>query len=150
MEGWIMSVGPGFVANFLHQLIAALDTGKYQDIPVSVVEAHIRAGDLFPYLIRTLGEDANLAFFDVDNPGLLEGARARTRAQAEDINDRLLGILNAFAGRDAGWGVERSGLCLLLTWGVFMLKLQAAQITVSAWPKDVSPLEPKDTEPGDA
>jgi hypothetical protein len=144
-----MPTGPGILASFLHQLIAALDTGKYQHIPVAEVEAHIRAGDLFPYLVRTLGEDVDLSFFDAEGTGLPEDARARARARAAAMNNRLLRIVDAFTGREQ-WGVQRSGLCLLLTYGVFMLKLQAAQTHVKMRSKDATPLDLEDAGLPDA
>jgi hypothetical protein len=130
-----MSVGPGIIANLLHQLIAALDTGKYDDISVAEVEARLRTGDLFPYLIQVLDADVDLSLFNPGKSELSELARAKVEARVAALNERLLGLVDAFAGREQ-WGIERSGLCLLLTYGVFMLKLQASKARVSTWSKD--------------
>lgn len=134
-----MAVDSYMLANFLHQLISAVDTGKYDDISVAEIETRVREGDLFPYLIATFGADADLSFFDAENGSLPTEVRERVRARAAAMNQELLGLVDSFEGRDH-WGVQRSGLCLLLTYGVFLLKLQAARTRVNTKQVDDSML----------
>jgi hypothetical protein len=124
-----VGVDPYMLANFLHQLISALDTGKYEDISVTEVETRLRTGDLIPYLIATFGTDVDLSFFDAEDSTLPVDVRERARARSAAMHQELLRLVDSFAGREH-WGVQRSGLCLLLTYGVFLLKLQAAQVRV--------------------
>lgn len=111
----------------------AIDTGKYQDISVEEAEDHIRAGDLFVWLQDKLGNDIDLSLhtpvIDLGAPEHLEGKEATEwikgqvshskqakKTQAEII-ERLQGILEAYGGDERRkWGVQNSGLCLLLAW----------------------------------
>jgi len=84
------------------ELNAALDTGKYDDIPMQEASRHIEAGDIVPWL-RDNVEDADL--------GLLVGDLAG------EYQSALADIYTANAGRERRkWGVERRALCLLIAW----------------------------------
>ncbi len=84
------------------ELNAALDTGKYDDIPMTQASQHIEAGDLVQWL-RDRVEDADLSLLSQDVAGEYQTA--------------LADILGGYAGRESRkWGVERRALCLLIAW----------------------------------
>ena len=85
------------------QINSAIDTGKYQGIGVEEVEEHIDAGDIIPFLIQRLDGDVDLSLLsDVDSA---------------ELSAQLLDIYLANGGRERRkWGIENSGLCLLVAW----------------------------------
>ena len=85
------------------EMNAAVDTGKYQSITLAEIEEHIDRKDLIPYLRERLGNDVDLSLYDDD--------------VAAEINEELHDILLAYGGRERRkWGIENSGLCLLIAW----------------------------------
>jgi hypothetical protein len=92
----------------IQELNAAIDTAKYQGIPIDEVKGHIERGDLAQWLIKRVGDDIHL---DLD-----EAARS-------DWNEKLESIRVAYAGNERRkWGVENSGLCLLIAWTTEILQ----------------------------
>lgn len=88
---------------FLQNINSAIDSGKYQDISVEEVEDRIERGDLVPYLRERLGEDVDLSLPDP--------------SMAAELNAKLQDLLGGYRGRERRkWGVEHSGLCLLVAW----------------------------------
>lgn len=84
------------------ELNAALDTGKYDDIPMSEATQHIESGDVIPWLKRKVPE--------IDLSLLPEEATNEYHAALADI-------YGGYGGRERRkWGVERRALCLLLAW----------------------------------
>lgn len=85
------------------ELNAAIDTGLYQDISLEEVKDHIESRDLFPWLKKRLGKDIDLSLLD-DGRG-------------QEIAEHLEQIRGGYAGNERRkWGIEHSGLCLLLAW----------------------------------
>jgi hypothetical protein len=84
------------------ELNAALDTGKYDDVPLLEASQHIDAGDLISWLKSRVP--------DVDLGLLTE----------EDANEYQAGLADIFGGYGGAerrkWGVERRALCLLIAW----------------------------------
>lgn len=101
-----MSISLRLLTFLIFELNATIDRGEGDDIPITDVEAHIDAGDLFPWLqARLAGELRGLDL------GLL------TPEVAAELNAGLQEILRGYKGQERRqWGVERSGLCLLVAW----------------------------------
>jgi hypothetical protein len=84
------------------ELNAALDTGKYDDIPMQEASQHIEAGDVIPWLQSKVP--------DVDLSAL-------TGEAANEYQSALADIYGGYAGNERRkWGVERRALCLLIAW----------------------------------
>lgn len=83
------------------QINAAIDSGKHEDISIEEAEDHVEAGDLFRWLRQRCEMDL----------GYLDDEKARA------INEALERIRAAYAGDERRrWGVQNSGLCILLAW----------------------------------
>lgn len=84
------------------ELNAALDTGKYDDIPMEEASHHIEAGDVVPWLkINVPDVDLSLLTGDV----------------ADEYQSALADISGGCVGNERRkWGVERRALCLLIAW----------------------------------
>jgi len=90
-----------YLIYFIHEVNIVLDRGEHQDISLADVEGHIEAGDLVPWLQARLGIDLSLLLPDL----------------AKELNDGMMDILGAYKGKERRkWGIERSGLCLLIAW----------------------------------
>jgi hypothetical protein len=84
------------------ELNGALDTGKYDDIPMQVASQHIKAGDLVSWLKASV-PDADLSLL--------------TGEFADEYQSALADIYAGYAGSERRkWGVERRALCLLIAW----------------------------------
>jgi len=84
------------------ELNAALDAGKYDDIPMREASRHIEAGDIVPWLQSTV-PDADLSALAGD--------------PASEYQSALADICGGCAGNERRkWGVERRALCLLIAW----------------------------------
>ncbi len=84
------------------ELNAALDTGKYDDVPMREASQHIEACDVVPWL-KSRVPDVDL--------GLL------TERDANEYQSALVDIYGGYAGNERRkWGVERRALCLLIAW----------------------------------
>lgn len=84
------------------ELNSALDTGKYDDLPMAEASAHIEARDVVDWLRRRVPDmDLSLLF-----------------GQAElDYENGLWDIWGGYAGKERRkWGIENRGLCLLIAW----------------------------------
>jgi hypothetical protein len=85
------------------ELNAALDTGKYDDIPMEEASQHIKAGDVVPWLKKT-----------VERVGTWSLSNAET---ANDYQSALSEIYGGYAGDEQRkWLVEKRALCLLIPW----------------------------------
>lgn len=90
------------ITRTIQELNSAIDTGKYQGITMDEVKDHIKRGDLVQWLSDRLDDDIN---WELDDAGQREW------------NDKLENIRTAYGGNERRkWGVENSGLCLLLAW----------------------------------
>jgi hypothetical protein len=81
---------------------AALDTGKYDDLPMQEVSDHIEAGDVIAWLRRRVPE-ADLSLL--------------TEQDAQEYRAGLADIQGGYGGSERRkWGVENRGLCLMIAW----------------------------------
>jgi hypothetical protein len=93
-----------YLIYFIYEVNMVLDRGEHQDISIADVEGHIEAGDLVPWL------QARLSLARIDLSLLLPDL-------AKELNDGMMDILGAYKGKERRkWGIERSGLCLLIAW----------------------------------
>lgn len=84
------------------ELNAALDTGKYDDVPMREASQHIEAGDVIPWLQDSV-PDADLSLL--------------TPEAAIEYQSALADIYGGYAGNERRkWGVEKRALCLLIAW----------------------------------
>ena len=85
------------------EINAAIDTGKYNDISVDEIKEHIEIGDVFSHISELAGEDIDLSLLDDE--------------VSAEITEALRDILYALGNQARRkWGVENSGLCLLIAW----------------------------------
>lgn len=91
-------------------LNGALGSGKYDDVTLEVVQAHLRGGTIFFFLEERLGADIDLSIYSTEQ-------RAKISAEWRDIEEG--NSLDKFA-------VKRNGLCLLVA-----IILEAVQLRVS-------------------
>jgi hypothetical protein len=90
------------ITRTIQELNAAIDTGRHQGIPIEEVKGHIESGDLVQWLTKRVGGDIHLEFDD---------------AAGSDWNEKMESIRAAYGGKEQRkWGVENSGLCLLVAW----------------------------------
>jgi hypothetical protein len=103
-----MALTEAQLRGFLGGIVAALDTWKYGHITVDDVEQHINVGDLVPYLAATLGNDADFSLL--------------TPEACAELNAKYLHLWQGNYRREGRkWGIHRSGLCLLVAWGLTIL-----------------------------
>ena len=103
---------PKFTLTSLTYLVLSLnsviDTGKHQGITVDEIYEAIRAKNVLPFVKQRVGGDIDLSLY------------LKTDSYSEFIqfyNDELLAYCEAYGGdHRRKWGVENSGLCLLLAW----------------------------------
>ena len=93
------------------ELNAALDTGKYDDVPLLEASQHIDAGDIVSWLgIRIPDMDLSLL----------------TAQDADEFQAGLADIFGGYAGAERRkWGVERRALCLLIAWTSELIQRKA-------------------------
>lgn len=102
-----------FILNINH----AIDTGKYQGISIDEVEEHIDEGDLLPWLRERLGDDVDLSVPEDEDE--------------RELNERLKELLEGYRGQERRkWGVENSGLCLLIAWTNEIVQHAAGQADI--------------------
>jgi hypothetical protein len=88
-------------------LNSLIDSGDYQDVSIREVEPHIRSGDLLDWMAERFKGDIDLSLHNAPH----------NAARKQDIIDGLQEILGGYAGSERRkWGIENSGLCLLLAW----------------------------------
>jgi hypothetical protein len=99
------------------ELVAVLDTGKYNAVPISKVYEAIQGGMVLRCLKETIGTEIDLsAVLDAETYPNFE----------TEYEAGLQALFAGYAGQERPkWGVENSGLCLLLTWTIELLKQQA-------------------------
>jgi len=101
------------------ELVAVLDTGKYNTVPISHVYEAIQAGMVLQCLKETIGTEIDLS-------AVLD-AKTYPNFEAE-YDAGIQALFGGYAGQERQkWGIENSGLCLLLTWTVELIKQQARQ-----------------------
>lgn len=85
----------------LWQLIAALDSGKYNSLSISEVKRHADAGTISAAVIDRFGGDADFSIFEPKDWA--------------DINETWSSIANAVDARRK-FGVENKGIALLMAY----------------------------------
>lgn len=85
-----------------------LDTGRYDDITLGEVKAHIKDGSVLQFIRSRAGQDVDLSI-------LLDG---RSYGNFERFYVTYLqSIQDAYGGDERRkWGVSNRGLCLLIAW----------------------------------
>lgn len=96
------------------ELSHLIDTGKYNDITVMEIHEHIEQKDVITFLKSKAGDDVDFSI-------LLSGDHYRV--YLENYNDKMLDLFLAYGGDERRrWGVENSGLCLLVSWTNELIK----------------------------
>lgn len=94
----------GIPINFIGVLSMAVDSGNHQNITTADVKNHIEQGDLIPFLKHEL----------ISTTTMLD---TYSEEDAEALNQCLHDLLLVYWGReDRKFGIENSGLCLLISW----------------------------------
>ena len=90
------------------QINSAIDSGKYTDITISEIHQAIENKRVLRYLKERLGSDIDLSLhIDSNTFGDFESF----------YENELDSIYGGYAGQEGRkWGVENSGLCLVLAW----------------------------------
>lgn len=82
------------------ELIAALDSGKFDDLTLEDVQSHIRDGDIFPLIQSELGHRLDIGAVKPED--------------IHDLTEALQRLENAVPPSDLR--INRKGLCLLLAY----------------------------------
>jgi hypothetical protein len=94
-----------FLTYIVLELNALIDTGRYQGISIAEIHRAIEQKRALEFVKEKCGEDADMSM-PLSTPDSLAL-----------YNEHLLSIFGGYAGNERRkWGVERSGLCLLLAW----------------------------------
>jgi hypothetical protein len=102
-----------YLTVFLLYLNSAIDAGEHVEISIADVEGHIEAGNVIEWLEARLAGALVLGFMPAD-------ARA-------ELTQGLQDILVPHKGRE--WGVEHSGLCLLVASTVELIQQRRFVVT---------------------
>jgi hypothetical protein len=110
------------VVHIIQELTAVLDTGLYDAISIRDVHDHIKKGDVLTWISDLGGVDTDLSI------------ELRTNTYG-DFNAWYIDCMqrqhNAYSGDERRkWGIEKRGLCLLITWTAELLKHEQIE-----WPR---------------
>ena len=85
-----------------------LDSGKYAEISIDDVHQAIEGEGILRFLKSRCGDDIDLSLY----------LKSNTYGDFEALYEAAMqAIYNAYAGDERKkWGVEKSGLCLILAW----------------------------------
>ena len=102
------------LATLSQHLVSVIDTGKYGHLTLEQVGERIAMGGVLAWLAKTAGDDIDLSvFLETQTYGdfLLE------------YESEIQNIWTAY-GDQVGrkWAIDNSGLCMLLTWTIEILK----------------------------
>lgn len=85
-----------------------IDSGKYDHITIDDVHEAIKQKRIIPYLTESTKGDSDFSMYGMDGP---------YTNFAEIYHEQMYQIYGGYAGDERKkWGVENSGLCLLLAW----------------------------------
>jgi len=85
-----------------------IDSGKYNSISIDDIHEAIKKKRIIPYLREITSSDSDFSFYDKNGP---------YSNFVEYYHEQMNQILEGYAGQERRkWGVEKSGLCLLLAW----------------------------------
>jgi hypothetical protein len=103
-----------YLGSFITNINAAIDTGTYRDVSVRDIETHIADGDLIPFLVRLLADDADLSIFTPE-AGLATD-------YGKELNQQLLDMLSAYHGQEKRkFGIGNNGLNLLIAFAADLM-----------------------------
>ena len=85
----------------LWEFIGALDTGKYDSLPIEEVQQHAAAGTVQAFLVDRFGSDLDLSFIEPQEWTV--------------ISETWAGIADVVNSRRK-FGVENRGICLLIAY----------------------------------
>lgn len=90
------------------QLNSAIDSKRHEDITIDEVYGWIERREVLPKLAERVGDDIDLSLFGPQGPYL---------RFAEFYHEQLHSLWGGYGGQHRRkWGIENSGLCLLLAW----------------------------------
>lgn len=90
------------------QLNSAIDSRRHDDVTISDVYSWIENREVIPKLSEHIGDDIDVSLYGPDGP---------YPNFVEFYHDRLHALWGGYEGNHRRkWGVENSGLCLLLAW----------------------------------
>ena len=92
----------------LWQLIAALDSGKYDSLDIDVVKRHANAGTISTFLVDRFGADSDFSIFEPQDWTI--------------IGETWASIANAVDARRK-FGVENKGISLLMAYALQSLQM---------------------------
>jgi hypothetical protein len=97
----------------IKELSALLDTGMYDAISIQDVKKHIRTGDILRFISEMAGTESDFSAV----------LQSRAGTDFERLYTESLQALDqAYAGDERRkWGIEKRGLCLLLSWTAQLL-----------------------------
>jgi len=97
------NVSVGVAISFLGHIVAIVDAGNHQDITIAEIEDSIENGTLFQFLEEEIGDEIDLTLWPDEYRTALTNA--------------LLDIVLVYRGNERRkFGLENSGLCLLVSW----------------------------------
>ena len=97
------------------EINAAIDTGKYSHIKMSEIKEHLRDRSIFQFLERELKDDIDLS--------MLTSPKSPYPGFLDYYTRQMESMVNAYSGNERRkWGIEKNGLCLLLTWTIEIVK----------------------------
>ena len=103
------SVNLVYLTLLILQYNKLIDSGKYDDITISDVHKHIKAGTVLRFIEARAGEDVDLS--------LHLSASAADQSFEQYYARYLRATYDAYAGKERKkWGVRKRGLCLLVAW----------------------------------
>jgi hypothetical protein len=92
----------------LWQLIAACDSGQYDDLSIEDVKQHANAGTIASFMVETFGRDCDFSIFGP--------------SEWTAISETWGSIANAIDSRRK-FGVDRKGICLLMAYALESLQM---------------------------
>ncbi len=109
-----MGINWSALAIVAQHLVSVIDTGKYGHLTLEQVGEQIAKGGVLAWLAKTAGDDIDLGVFLETQT--FEGF-------LPEYESELQKIWTAY-GDQVGrkWAVDNSGLCMLLTWTIEILK----------------------------
>ena len=117
-----MTARPVLLAHLVYEVLAALDTGKYDDITTTEVTSHMRDGDLLQWLTDRLGQDADLSVFDAGGATVSTHLLDTVREDRDAINTAFKAFVREYGdGAVARWNIRHRGLYIIVAWATKMI-----------------------------
>ena len=99
------------------EIVAVIDTGKYNNISIADVHEAVKNRCVLRMLKERTADDIDLSILlDTDTYPNFES----------DCEENIEALYDAYGGQDRRkWGIENSGLCLLLAWIIELINQEA-------------------------